>query len=282
METLTEGTEAEILKNDKSTWSNFKELWPKHSMLLQHFGIGHAEFIWEIRQNPKVYEIFAELWEVKSKELLVSFDGASIHLPPEKTGKGWFKKGWYHCDQSFKRNDFECVQSFISGEDINEGDATLRVLEKSHLYHKKFSKHFDITSEKNSGGDWYKLSDTNDDQLNYYLEKGCKEVCIKCSAGSMVFWDSRTIHYGQEPLQDRENINTRYVVYLCYTPRDFGTETNIKKKQKAFNEMRTTSHWPHKQKLFPVKPRTYGKELIEFNDLPSIELSKIGKKFCGF
>lgn len=35
----------------------------------------------------------------------------------------------------------------------------------------------------------------------------------------MVFWDSRTIHSGQEAMKSREKPNMRCVVYVCMIPR---------------------------------------------------------------
>ena len=48
-------------RNEKDTWIEYLKLYPKHSMLLQQYGIGHAQYIWDIRQNPKVVNIFSEL-----------------------------------------------------------------------------------------------------------------------------------------------------------------------------------------------------------------------------
>jgi hypothetical protein len=47
-------------------------------MLLQQWGVGHAQALWDLRQNPKIIDIFSKLWGVPAKELLVSFDGASF------------------------------------------------------------------------------------------------------------------------------------------------------------------------------------------------------------
>jgi hypothetical protein len=39
------------------------------------------------------------------------------------------------------------------------------------------------------------------------------------------------------------------------------TKKNLKKKQKAFNELRTTSHYPCDIKLFTMYPNTFGGEI---------------------
>ena len=90
-------------------------------------------------------------------------------MPPEVTNIGWYRgNDWFHCDQSFKRNDFECVQSWVTAYDVNKGDATLAFLEKSHKYHKNFKEYNNITEKS----DWYKLKE---DEINYFISKGCKK-----------------------------------------------------------------------------------------------------------
>mgnify|MGYP003975641857 CR=1 FL=1 len=66
------------------------------------------------------------------------------------------------------------------------------------------------------------------------------------------------------------------------TPKELASENMILKKQKAFQELRMTSHWPHKQKLFPVNVRTYGGPIYETLDIPKPILSELGKSLCGF
>ena len=106
-------------------------------------------------------------------------------MPQERTGCGWYRdNNWLHTDQSYQRNGFECLQSWVTSFDVNKGDATLTFLEGSNRYHGDFAKRFG-----SNPGDWNKLA--NNDEVNFYIqEKGC----IRCPAGSMVFWDSRTIH----------------------------------------------------------------------------------------
>ncbi|KAI6647346.1 hypothetical protein LOD99_12342 [Oopsacas minuta] len=276
LEEITSTFKSPIKKEDTSTWREFYNLFPIHSMLLQHFGIGHAQHIWDIRQNPKVAEVFAHLWKVPSEELLVSFDGSSFHLPPEETKRGWYKNNkWLHSDQSFTRNKLECIQGWVTGYNVNEHDASLTVLEGSHNLHKEFREHFKVTEKK----DWFKI---NEEQTEFYIKKGCKQKIIKCPAGSLVLWDSRTIHSGIECNKKRKKSNFRNVVYVCMTPRRLADSVQLKKKRKAFTDLRTTSHWPHKISLFPKSPRTYGKALPTLKAISPPVVTKLGKKLAGF
>ncbi len=264
-----------IDRNNSETWVEYLKLYPKHSMLLQQYGVGHSQFVWDIRQNPKVVNIFSELWNVKNDELITSFDGASFHFPPEDTHRGWYRQTWYHTDQSYLRPDFECIQSWITGYDVDEGDATLAFMENSNNYHKEFQETFNI----NDKSDWYRH--TREEQ-SFYEKKGCTEKRIKCKAGDMVLWDSRTIHCGTEPLKNRKHKKLRNVIYICMKPRKFATNANLNKKQKAFNELRMTTHSPEKSKLFPKNPRTYGGPLPNITEISKPILTELGMKLAGF
>ena len=276
LETWTNTWDLPITRDNPESWRNIRDLFPKHSMLIQQWGLGHAQFIWNLRQNPKCANIFAKLWNCDVNDLLVSFDGASFHMPSEITKIGWHRQTWFHTDQSYLRNEFECIQSWVTAFDVNEGDATLAFLEKSHKYHKDFATHFNMKSKDN----WYKLND--DKEVDFYKNMGCEEKYITCPRGSMVFWDSRTIHCGVEPRRTRVKQNFRCVVYLCYIPRMMSNEKELKKKVKAFEEMRMTSHWPNKIKLFPKMPRTYGAEVKEISELPSPIINELGRRLAGY
>jgi hypothetical protein len=275
-EHISAGWETPLLRTDENTWRKFYDLYPKHSMLIQHFSVGHAAVSWNLRQKEKIVDIFSTFWDTRPEELLVSFDGLSFHLPPEVTKKGWNKNHkWLHTDQSFVNSKFLCVQSWITGLDVNEGDATLAFLEKSHLYHQDLQKEFKITSKD----DWYKISE---EEEKFYLNKGCEYKKIKCPKGSLVLWDSRTMHSGSEALKSRETPNLRSIVYLCYMPRKLCSKANLEKKKKAFLELRTTNHWASKPKLFPKTPRTYGASVPKINPISPPQLTELGKSLAGF
>lgn len=266
-----------IKRDDEKTWKEIKHLWPKHQMLLQHFGIGHCQMVWDLRQKEKILNVFSKIWDTKKEDLVTSFDGASFHLVENKKPY----KGWLHSDQCFLRNRFECVQSWVTALEVQEGDATLEFLEGSHAKHADFKKWKNDDALFKKAGDWYKLEE---DDLKFYLEKEkCQHRAIKCPAGSMVFWDSRTIHSGLEPAKERKELRKRCVAYLCYTPRKLASAAMLKKKVKAFEELRTTNHWPHKQKLFPVLPRTYGAPIQKIKKIEKpIGIGEIGKRLIGY
>ena len=279
-EHITQTWETPIDRQNKDSWKGIYKLYPMHSMLIQHWNVGQSQVTWDLRQNEKIVDIFANFWECQKEELLVSFDGFSFNMPPEVTGRGWNKeKTWYHTDQSYLRPEFECMQSWVTGLDVEEGDATLAIYEGSHIYHQEFADTFKIKEKKGTKGDWYKLSREEED---FYTNKGCEKIKIMAPKGSLVCWDSRTIHCGVEANQGRTREKLRSVVYLCYKPRSLSTEVNLKKKRKAFEDMRSMNHWPEKGKLFGKKPNTYGKEIPEITPIEKPELTELGKKLAGF
>lgn len=275
IEHITQAFDVPIKRDDSKTWKSFQLLYPLHSMLIQR-DISHAQYYWDLRCEPAIISVFANIWGVDANDLLVSFDGISLHLPPEITGRGHFKGNtWYHTDQRLSMNDFACVQSFVSANEIRQGDATLSFLEGSHKYHGELAKKFAITDKT----DWYKF---NKEEQQFYLDKGCIEKCIMCPQGSLVLFDSRLAHMGIESLKERAQPNERIIAYLCYTPRSRATKSNLKKKIKAFEEMRTTNHLAHAPKLFAKNPRTYGGPMPNITALPAPVVSDLGKRLIGY
>ena len=264
--------------NNQSTWHEFYKLYPLHSMLLQHYSMGHMQPLWDIRQHPNVTRAFETIWNTPKEDLLVSFDGLSIHLPPEKTRRGWYlNNNWFHTDQSYKKTKKCCIQGLVNLYPVNQGDATLAVLKRSHSYHSYFNEKMKPDCEYND--DWYKL---NPDEVNFYIDRGCLPQAIKADIGSLVLWDSRTIHQGKEAEKLRSRENFRMVAYVCMLPRAMSNEKALLKKQKAFNELRTTNHWANNPKLFPKTPRTYGGPVLDILPIHPPQLSDIGRRLAGF
>ena len=275
-ETITQTWTTPINRNNQESWKEIYKFYPKHSMLFQHYSVGQSQVCWDARQNTNAIDIFATLWSCKPEDLLVSFDGFSFNVPPEVTNRGWnHERTWYHTDQSYTRNELESIQSWVTGLDVNENDATLAFLEGSNRFHKDFAKQYNKTDKS----DWYKLEE---EEVNYYINKGCMPKKIMCPKGSMVFWDSRTIHCGVEANKQRKQANLRAIVYLCYLPRHLCSKVNLQKKIKAFEELRTTNHYPQKPKLFAKVPRSYGGELPQITEILAPLLQPIGRRLVGY
>lgn len=257
--------------NDINTWNEFYNFNPFHSMLLHHHSLGHIQPIWDIRQHPNVYNVFEKIWDTNVNDLLVSFDGLSIHLPPEKTNRGWYDSNWFHTDQSSKKIGKHCIQGLINLYSVNDGDATLSIIENSHLLHQSFFKDKNIINKS----DWYELKD---DELEYFNDNN--QYAVKADIGSMILWDSRTFHQGVEPFKYRETENFRMSIYVTMMPRSTIKDNKVLKiKQKALNNLKITSHWANSVFTFPKKPKNC---LFEFNIVHKPILNNIGKKLAGF
>ena len=280
---LGEFSENKIKRDDPTTW---EINWPYNmgkKGIIQQYKIAHTQFVWDVRQNPKVKKVFERIWS--DDDLLSSYDGINVQIPPEITKKYADPLGieWHHMDQSTTRPDFECIQGFIdiNGTDLEDG--CLIVREKSHLLVSEYAKQFNIQSKK----DWVKLEP---DHNKWYDEKGSKPIRVTCPQGSLVLWDSRTVHANSTALKSRNKPDKfRFVIYTCMTPRKLANDTCLRKKQHYYNEGRVTSHWPHKIKTFPKVPHLYnqvarykpGLDWAE-NNYKKPTLTEEGKRLAGF
>lgn len=274
---LTKNMDKPILKNDASTWNTYFNLQLRRNMILQDYGVGHAQYVWNLRQHPNIVNIFSYLWDCKPENLLTSFDGMSIHFPPEVTGKfSTSDINSLHTDQSFLRNNLECYQSFVSLFDIEKNDASLTFLKGSHIFHKEASELFVDKNNPESLRDYFKITPQ---MYDFYTKKGCQRCNIICKAGSMVIWDSRTIHAGIESLPNRNNPKMRNVVYICQLPRNNLSNDFLLEKQNFFNDGKMTSHWANKN-IPNFDTDIKNKNLVP--SLPKPILSPLGLRLAGF
>lgn len=289
---LTKDWDTPIEEKKPETYRQIFKLCLLHSMLIQYHKVGHFNTVWAIRQLPEIVNVFSGIYNCDPGDLLVSFDGLSWHMPFEVTKRGYFRGNcWLHTDERPGKEGYKlvrtvdgkkeerivsCIQGMVNLYPVNEGDATLSVLEESHKYHAEMFDEFDLADFKS---DWFKI---NKEQLDWYNKKGCKQRCITAPIGSLTLWYSRTIHQGLEPMRDRENPNFRLVVYTCYTPRSMASEKMLVKRVKAFEEKRMTNHWPHDAKLFAKKPRTYGGEVPVISYDPEPKINELGRRLIGY
>ena len=169
---------------------------------------------------------------------------------------------------------------------MEEGDASLEVLVGSHVLHERFAAEVLPAKEaddlnKKKGKDWYKLTDV---QESFFFTQGCERVRIKCPKGSMVFWDSRTIHSGVQSTPNNPNTNFRSIVYVCMKPRSEIKPKDLKRKRLSFDKLRTCSHSPEDPRAFPNTPQTYGATLLNVKHLKhsDVHQNKKARKMAGY
>ena len=232
-------------KSEFNKWldevANLREL---HSIIdfngiFKHHEVGNQRFAWLVRTNPKIVNIFKELWE--TDELVTSFDGC-CYYPKEYKGSD---KYWTHTDQSSRKKGVHCYQSFVSL--TNNVERTLQVYEGSNLLHEDYFETFNIDEPR----DWSVID------IEYIKTILDSQKVLSVNAGDLVVWDSRTFH---QNLCGNENCEEeRLVQYLCYLPKN--KEGNNKKEQnyrkRYFETRRTTSHWPYPMNVIPIQPNAY-------------------------
>jgi len=266
--------------DDRATYESLSGLFPSHGMLMQSFGLGHMQFVWDLRQNSKVVGAFQQIWG--KQDLITSMDALSLHLPQPTNKRGTFKnRSWIHTDASPHRDPAKTtIQAYVSLFDAEEGDGTFCCIPGSHKIHKEFfeAQHPDV---KKVAGDYFQLKSNAD--LDFFHKQNLREIALATPAGCMVFWDSRVFHQGLSPLKSRAKENIRLVAYICMVPRDFAAPDQLLKRIKYFEARRNTSHMPHEVRVFSAVPQTYGKPVgrfPEYKELP--KLSAIGRRLVGY
>jgi hypothetical protein len=275
-EYITSEWDIPIDRNNKSTWSGLLDLKPNGNMMYQKWNIAHSQHLWNIRTNIKVVNIFAEFWNVKPEELLVSFDGMSFLPPPEETGFGWSDDNyWFHLDQTITKPYFDGIQSWVTACDVDDGDATLLFYEGSHKLIDNFVKQFGTRTKS----DWFLLKKEEEQ----FFKSKCEVKSIKCPAGSLVIWDSRTVHCAMGPIKTRPNKNFRCISYLSYVPKSLCDKETIGKKISGFYNLYTSNHYANRSTFFPTMPNEYDGYYIDelINPINPPILNSLGKSLVG-
>jgi len=267
-------SEEEVLeyKNEFNKWldkvPNLREF---HSMIdfngiFKYHEVGNQRFAWLVRTNPKIVNVFKELWE--TDELVTSFDGC-CYYPKEYKGE---EKYWTHTDQSSRKKGVHCYQSFVSL--TNNVERTLQVYEGSNLLHENYFETMNIDDPR----DW------NIIDIEYIKKISDSQRVLNVNAGDLVVWESRTFHQNLCGNEDCEE--ERLVQYLCYLPKnnDVNTEREQIYRKKYFETRRTTSHWPYPMNVIPDQPIIYNyynpekQIIIDYDSLPKPNLNDIESK----
>ncbi|KAH8884207.1 phytanoyl-CoA dioxygenase [Thozetella sp. PMI_491] len=227
--------------NDELDFDN-PETWVKNNLPVHSsintfgsYAAPHEKFMWDARMEPGVLDAFAKVWG--TEELIVSFDSLNITFPNRKDVPR--KGAWEHVDQSPLRRGMHCVQGIICLSTAGPEDGGLVVYPGSHLYHDEFlDTQTDRSTWKPKDMYWF-----GKDELAWFKAKGIAPIKVCADIGDLIVWDSRTIHYGQEPSEASSTIRT--VIYAAYSPAKLASAETLVLKAEVFRKFGGTTHWPH-------------------------------------
>lgn len=265
-------TEINDIRNDIWTWLenigtgidrinlntsiDINDTWPEQTKgIINSYGIGQSKFMWKCRVHDNVIRVFQNLWGMR--DLITSFDGACI-IPLTKDftiPSRNYHTSWAHRDQSPLINVRMCIQGGLNIYDnLEEDDGGFVVWEGSHTIN------WASIDEKanNIKHHWYRIK--NDSICMNYLNIHCQSKIIRVPAGTMILWDSRTIHENIKPTIHATN--PRMVVLICMTPRSFASEQTLHKRRECFMNHRTTTHIPHELTICPDILGRYSKNKV--------------------
>lgn len=288
--------------------SNWKEAFPLHNTMGIFAGpAGQTQVMWDLRQDPHIVDIFAHVWN--TSDLVVSMDGLSFMCPPE-IREGYIER-WLHVDQAILRRQDNAMHDnnppigFVSEsllktqpytiqgqflfEDSYEGDGGFYCIPKSHLRFTEFAPQLEMINKHKifySGQRFLEefFGNSVDESGHPYEMKQ-----IIAPRGSLILWDSRTVHWNQHASRKRAHIDApkvRMVGYLCYVPKARLTEASKIIRKEAFEKGVSTNHNP----AFPELKYTKDHIFQEFEQYledpnyaqPKINLTALGESLLGY
>ena len=192
--------------------------------------------------------MFEELWG--TEKLLTSMDGVAVGRPPEDYDTKFHEDGDenFHYDQGPHRVGLHGYQGAVYLEDATEDDWCFEVIDESHKHFADFFQQFSSTRRS-------EFRRINQKERAWLVSAGCKPRRIAAEKGSVILWDSRTVHSGALPKSRRTNSGRwRYVCFVCMAPAAWASAADITKKVDGYHKVQCSNHWPSSSiKFFPTR-----------------------------
>jgi hypothetical protein len=262
--------------------SNWKEAFPAHNTIGIFAGpAAHTQVMYDLRQDPRIVSIFAAIWG--TKDLLVSLDGLNIMCPTEI--REGFIQPWPHVDQGsvlpegfvsespLKTKPYTIQGQFLFEESC-EGDGGFYCIPKSHLKFAEIAPQLEAREKPER----YAF-------INEYF-KDFEKKQITAPRGSLILWDSRTVHWNQHATVGRANPKVRMIGYLCYVPKSRLTEDAKARRDHAIKANASTGHNPADPAYIPSKDGQcfpgfeHYLEDAAYNP-PPVQLTELGQSLLG-
>lgn len=261
---------------DSSTWTdeNFCKIGSTRNGILAYSGINHSKFLWYIRRLPSVRLAFEQIFS--TTDVITSYDGANIFRPwhaPEAPTYSKTHSGWYHVDQGKTLRGLNSVQGLVTLTDSNAETGGFCVIPGSHVFH-------DELVDLAAVGDRNYLAIPPS-----FHALADRQILVKCSAGDMILWDSRTIHCNnpsiEDPIHQPADKLLRAVGYVCMTPAEWATDEVIDKRALMFEYGIGSTHWPHLVPFSVTEDETRSKKFIITDISEDQRMLIVGRKHMG-
>ncbi|CAD6569285.1 MAG: hypothetical protein TREMPRED_005173 [Tremellales sp. Tagirdzhanova-0007] len=234
-----EGFNLGYKRDDPVSW-DVKHL-PRHKKggLYTQYSFAHSQFVWDAKSEPGIVGLYETIWG--TDRLTVSFDGGSLNVPLPCDQVEDNKAPWPHSDQSAYRPWMHCIQGLLNLLPNGPNDGGLMVMRGSaSLFPQYIAEHKHLEPPQG----WLKWDnfEWTEENLRWFQAKGCEWVKPEMGPGDFVLWDSRTVHYGAAPTEQKKRFAIS--VDVCYKPDALLSSEQREVKVEAFKRGYNTTHDP--------------------------------------
>mmetsp|Transcript_30883 Transcript_30883/g.67621 ORF Transcript_30883/g.67621 Transcript_30883/m.67621 type:complete len:486 (-) Transcript_30883:77-1534(-) len=179
-------------------------------------GLPHGYFAWGARMHPSVRQIFADIFQQPADELVVGLDNVFWAAPDSPSSSS--NPEWLHVDQNHCTGlTWPCYQGVLYVWPSEGSDCSTTVLwPGSHreAYEAIMNDTLAIKKGRSPHGQIVQVGKLRSDELRSTLLSKAMQGSrrLTCPAGSLLLWDSRTVHQGWAG-------GPRLAQPICWEPR---------------------------------------------------------------
>lgn len=203
--------------------------------IFKAYEVGHAPFMWTIRNNSNIRRTFARLLRCKDSDLIHAFDGA-CYMPREFTKtRNWYGELWPHRDQHPLNNDFMTYQGSLNLIANNHtGDGGFVAWPATH----KLTNWCKLMPEEcaATSRNFFRIPFG----VNGIIPEAARRVIVP--VGALTLWDSRLIHCNVSPYHSKRD---RAVAYVCMADKRKASQETLQKIRYCEENRLSTSHNPY-------------------------------------
>lgn len=215
----------------------------------------HHQAIWDVRQDPRVYELFVDLFG--REDLWVFIDRANLKPPPSEQHPGYDHPGMVHWDMDVRTQPLPYqVQGVLYLVDTAAGEGGFQCVPGVHRW----------VAEWAQGRADEEIRDQRLDQR--HAEIGAAKE-IEARAGDFIIWNSALPHGNSRNRSDKPRL-AQYVRMFPAEPQN----EDLRRERIASWRERTHPSFQN-PRAFPGDPR--GRE----QESPPAALTPLGRKLLG-